>query len=602
MKLSYVTIEGMNKVIRKKYNLSEVSYLYGPNGCGKSTVLQAIQLALLGYIPGINKTNEAIFSHCNGYTMAVTLGIQDGDDEITVKRMWQKRKSSIASEVEITPNGYDIESLVKELELPIFNFDEFTNMSANTLKAWFVNFLPKDITEIDWDKELTIENETEDDKKYKDKIIDYIKNSDAEGVDLIISVNTYLKSLQSSLKDEISRLGSTVQSLTFYDDVDDNVNSSELEVKKKSLFDEISKISKAEAHNKARELVIQQNKVAQANIDAIHLPTENIEDCDEYKRLREESNNIQIEISRIRSEKSMLSDIANKYFTEMEKHTLWKSQKGVCPFTDELCDKVTDIANADRQKYEELKLKYQDAEANYRQKLNDESEIMDQQTEVFVRMNTIESEYKSLETYKSVIQDIPEEIIIDKNIDDIRNEISKIDDTILKLIANQKYRELSESLVKERFRAERNLELVKIWINLTGANGLQTRLTTQPFIALADIITNNLEPLFGKEVKAAFNLIEKANSFNFGIERDETYIPFNSLSSGEKCLFTLALMISIIQINNPVLKVIMIDDIIDHLDKNNASKLFGGLKNYTDIQFILAGAQECNINDIVVSI
>lgn len=603
MKLSYVTIEGMNKVIRKKYNLSDVSYLYGPNGCGKSTVLQAIQLALLGYIPGINKTNEAIFSHCNGYTMAVTLGIvSDNDGEITIKRMWQKHKSSIASEVEITPKGYDIESFVKELELPIFNFDEFTGMSANSLKAWFVNFLPKDITKIDWEKELTVEDEAAQDREYKNKVIKFIEDSDAEGVDLVISVNAYLKSLQSSLKDEISRLGNTVQSLTFYDDVDEGVDVESLNQKKSALYIAISEISKAEAHNRLREQAIQQNKIAQANIDAIHLPTENMWDNKEYKALKEEADDIEMILDALSADKSALSDAANEYFAEMEKHTLWKSQTGVCPFTNEACNKVTDIANADRQKYEELKTKYQETESQYRKKLNEESEIRDRQTEVFVKMNTIELEYKSLEQYKSMIQDVSDEIPIDRDVDAIKNEISEIDGIILKCIANQKYRELSDKLVEDRFRAERNLELVKIWINLTGANGLQTRLTAQPFIALADIITNNLEPLFGKDVKAAFNLVEKANSFNFGIERDETYIPFNSLSSGEKCLFTLALMVSIIQINNPLLKVIMVDDIIDHLDKNNADKLFTGLRNYADIQFILAGAQECSIKDIVVEI
>ena len=67
MKISSVTIEGMHKLGQpKKYTFNNLTYLYGPNGSGKSTVLEAIQLALLGYIPGMNKKNDYYAKSSNG--------------------------------------------------------------------------------------------------------------------------------------------------------------------------------------------------------------------------------------------------------------------------------------------------------------------------------------------------------------------------------------------------------------------------------------------------------------------------------------------------------------------------------------------------------
>ena len=51
MRIKSVHIQGMHNVEDKTYQLSNATYFYGENGAGKSTVLQAIQLALLGYIP-----------------------------------------------------------------------------------------------------------------------------------------------------------------------------------------------------------------------------------------------------------------------------------------------------------------------------------------------------------------------------------------------------------------------------------------------------------------------------------------------------------------------------------------------------------------------
>ena len=63
MKLKSVDIWNMHSVKNKHIELADKNILVGKNGSGKSTVLNAIQLALLGYIPGTNKQNRDIFNH-----------------------------------------------------------------------------------------------------------------------------------------------------------------------------------------------------------------------------------------------------------------------------------------------------------------------------------------------------------------------------------------------------------------------------------------------------------------------------------------------------------------------------------------------------------
>ena len=77
------------------------------------------------------------------------------------------------------------------------------------------------------------------------------------------------------------------------------------------------------------------------------------------------------------------------------------------------------------------------------------------------------------------------------------------------------------------------------------------------------------------------------------------------LSSGEKCIYTLALMMSIVQRCNSPLNVIMIDDLLDHLDDENAKMMFDSLSKIEEEQFILAGVKECkseNSNAIVMKV
>ena len=68
-----VTIRGMRKVNNATYSFTPQSnYILGNNGTGKSTILNAIQLAILGYIPGQSKKKKDIMANANGNHLEVS--------------------------------------------------------------------------------------------------------------------------------------------------------------------------------------------------------------------------------------------------------------------------------------------------------------------------------------------------------------------------------------------------------------------------------------------------------------------------------------------------------------------------------------------------
>ena len=116
MKLVGVNIDGLHNTSMNKYCFRpDVNFLTGKNGSGKSTILQAIQLALLGYIPGTAKTKSSILSHSfhNSITVELRLSDYQTNQDITVRRSFIKTGKNISENLEIYPDNYTIEDIVR---------------------------------------------------------------------------------------------------------------------------------------------------------------------------------------------------------------------------------------------------------------------------------------------------------------------------------------------------------------------------------------------------------------------------------------------------------------------------------------------------------
>lgn len=601
MQLKSITIEGMHSMHSKTFNFNNVNYLYGMNGVGKSTVLQAIQLALLGYIPGTNKTKEGIFRHANGHTMAVTAILEDNNTSVTIRRIWAGTPPKTISSVEISPENYDIKSIIAELELPIFNFNEFIGMTANKLKDWFISFLPGNATAVCWDKVLSDAVTGLDiaDSELLPSIVAYANELDAVGVEGVRNMNQYMKSLLSQKESELKRTQHTIQSLIFYDDEDiAGLTAEELQLKLQDL-----NAIKDAAMN--QQVIESQRRDILNRMAGLRTTSENYTDDPEYQCSASYCKTIQAEIVNTELQRYTISDKKATIDAAINIRKNVISGKGVCPFTNTNCDSIGDLIEQYSVEVSELvnekvllteKLSELDSKiAKLKQDLSGHEQ----------RRREIEKQYAEHANLTQRLNQLPTASEITVDVDHINEEIQVVMDNMVKVQANDRYTNLIDILTSDKYKLEQSIIALKTWIKLTDANGLQTSMMQAPFEQLAGQMDDYISKLFGSDVSAKFYLSSKANSFSFGINRRGAYIPYDLLSSGEKCMFTLALMLCIVQNSKSSLKLIMIDDLLDHLDDDNIISLFDSLYDIQDIQLIFAGVKpytSCNTNEIVIEV
>lgn len=599
MKLKSIRIIGMHNVVDKTYDINSIiTYFRGPNGAGKSTVLEAIQLVILGYIPGYNKTNEAIMKHSPTSEMQV---IGTFDDGTTIMRKWTRSGSSISSSVSTIPSMDKVELVDSQLELPIYNFSEFKDMTANKLKEWFISFLPSVSDSINWEDRL-IKSIGDRSTILRDNLLSSVLNQvnvlsgTYQGLELIQNLNTYLKTEQSFTKKEIERLESTIQSLVHYDE--DDLPGSKESVQNRiseymNMLTQLSEYESKLAHIDA----VNRKLVALDKVDLTTSATD-IEEVESYVEARNAVTNIQSEFDRAVAEKDDIDAKIDNLRREFDE--LSRIKDSTCPYTLAKCVAIQELVDENKLKLGQLQLsidKYvEDKDAAY-------AKMKEINNKLFVAKTNLEiiaSQYNTFFQLKSVSGD-PSSIVKPTELtrDEISANIQKLQESLSKIQANEKYNELIETITKDKFNATNDLEILKIWVKLTDANGLQTEMMSKPFENLAEDMNSYLSKMFGEETTAQFNLSSKANSFSFGLVRDNKYIEFDYLSSGERCLFTLALMICILNRSNTNLRTILIDDLIDHLDDDNAENVFKSIRRIDDIQFILAGVKCCEGEGVI---
>lgn len=603
MKIKSITIENMHNVAKKTYTFKEITYLVGRNGAGKSTVLEAIQLALLGYIPGYGKTNQDIFKHASNRVMGVKLTLDNDGKDVVIDRTWIGG-ASVKSELVVTPVGYDISSVLKDIELPIFNFNDFKDMTANKLKEWFISFLPNSGDDLDWGATLkgALSTEPIDQNLVANElaVIAELKKT-LTGVELVKAVNTHFKDLESFLKGQVASYKGAIDSLVHYDDIPADASSEEIKHQISELYDLKNKLDRADvladSYNRAKDAFNTQ-KIA---VDAMK------SECSAEEaaaKIDEANSTMEKNESEYRDLEAEFVDLS----AERKKLELIVKGGDVCPYTNSPCESITDMVSKAQKELKRLepKLDAISKEGDVIKSIIDSSrKVASKYSDHLMKLDSAikmldqrSAELKIVEdqmTYAVPPTDMTKAEIVDK--------ISELNDDLSKAIANEKYNEMMQNVTADKFKAEDSLEIVKVWDKLTGANGLQTQMMEKPFTDLADDMTEKLTSMFGKSTVAKFNLSEKANSFSFGVIREDSYIPFEVLSSGEKCLYTLAMMLCIMDRSKTDLRLVIIDDLLDHLDSDNMKFTFTSLlKLSKDIQIILAGVQPCDIKEIEVSV
>ena len=596
MNLSQVRIENMHG-INRTYCLKGLNYFVGPNGAGKSTVLQAVQLALLGYIPGYDKNKSSIFQHASAPHMSVELTIKDDSDaSIVLRRSWIQKGKDIVATAEL-PDNFTIEKLMGGLELPVFNFTEFIGMSANKLKDWFINFLPATSSTIDWAKELNASIADFGkilDPEYVTDTIAIANTTASGGVESIRTFNSMLKDSLSAKKAEYTRLQSTVNSLIHYDDCDDSLDESairaEIDAKNARLYAISSEIYQAHEQEKLMQ------KCAASKAAA---PADSVELDERFKsamKLRQESAD---NLSKIEPTITKTADEILTITTTIRSNGKIISGGGLCSYTNAKCDSVVAMLDKLKADNEELFAKSKELSAKLAELNAERSKLS---TSITHAENTIRqisacysTKHTDIEAYDRIASVKYDATKLQAESESINTNVKCLTDQLTQVVANKKYEALQSKLTADMYATQQIVEMLKVWIKLTDVNGLQSNMMAAPFAALASYMTEDLQTLFSDNtITADFNLTERANSFHFGITLEHgTYVPYNILSSGEKCLFVFALFASLMKSSGARLPMILVDDLLDHLDDKHINSLFNYLDHNKSLQVIIAGVKPC---------
>lgn len=589
MKIKSVLIEGMHNADKKFYTFSGSTYFHGPNGAGKSTVLQAVQLALLGYIPGTNKKPSDIFEHANNHMMSVTVTIDNDGSDVKIRRTWNEKKNSVSSDIVIEPESFDISSAIGNIELPIFNFSDFMNVSANKLKEWFISFLPKSAGSFNW--ESIINTPIDNGLKASEHTLEYANSVSAHldcDIDGVKTFHDQMKALLSVKNADQKRLVASIQSLVHYDDFDDEIDVESTNRIISNLQDTINKsreYAQIKASNAKINEMIANIECSDCSIDDLVKQKTSIND--EFdKKLREVESNISSLESKLHSTSAM----------KKSKYAVIASN-GICNYTNEVCaslkakvdDLKSEIAAADEE-ISQLTSQIDKEKVIWR-------ELQHKRNIKLSKVTSAISNAQRVELLKTQLADLPENFEA-VDIDFCYSEISRLQMMVAMYEANKRYDQLVETLTRDKFAVDNDIEVIKAWIKLTDANGLQNSLMSLPFEELTADMTKYVRKLYRRDdIETKFILSEKPNSFSFGLTINDSYIPFNLLSSGEKCIFTLAMMLCLVSRSNGSLKLVMIDDLLDHLDDAKAEMLFQSISEIDDVQIILAGVKNCVLGD-----
>lgn len=606
MYINSVTIDGLHRIEEPTtidFFGQPIVYICGKNGTGKSTILQAIHFCLYGYFEGTPKTKSAILAHSNGNKIEVSVDVVANDQShITATRKIEKVGNKIDESFE--QSDYSVNLDYSKLgAVPSLDFSSFLGMTSNKQKETLASLIPT--TSINKDvvinKLKALPSYNKDSLYILDQISDNF--SDMSSVEDIANVNSFLKSIQSSVNADLKRATSTSQTLIFYSDVDSSASENDVlsslnDLKKK--YESTLKAESAKYNNDKIKL-----QITSFGLDSL---CSTIREDEEYNKLVADKDAIN---KKLPDAKRDFDSYTNSYATA--KAEISQLQKVIdsgttCPILNVTCDNLVENSQSISSKLSEKRESLQtlssllEKSRSYYESLNKNAQYTNQ------RISDIEKKYQ---TRDALVSSMSENIEVSESSDVLRAEIDKLTDTLTKIRSNKQYESLQKQVNEDKFSYEHQLAFLKDAVKLTGANGIQTDAMKEPFVKIEKFMNDELNSIvsYGEKYtdksvklmsigshykrlgKVRFNIEAKANSFDFGFKSDDRFVPFAYLSSGERTMFSVLFLIALSYISNVDLKTVLIDDMLDNLDYDSFNAIMNAL-DCKDVQLICAGVHQ----------
>ena len=663
MKLTKIDFNGF-KNKKGVQALTGFDIFIGPNGVGKSSVLEAVKLGIVGEINGVAKP-MSIFKYSNNAN-DMTVGIETSNGYKVQRKYIRKEKidkktdelSAVYSEklsvsgfADSESNKIKQEDISKKIgDFPIgFDFQKFEGMTDTEKRNFIISFCKSSKITEDIVKEFLEKDKPDelDDEMFYNDIVELIDgangNTIQEKVDFMLLA---AKEQCSYFKKEVERQRMSIQKL--------NEKKTSYSISSKGLIIDKKKAEKLNeqliALEKELSIIQEENKRVSLNLQKITKVKEDIQVITNSKAIGD-SKDIERQIQSKKkdleklNEKSVsivkLLEVASKEYKELvekvkaqriifdktksngiELNTKFKTEvnlinqvkgtKGKCAINSSIpCnanfnswltaknEEISDLVELRRlYKKNEAELNQLEAQSekttSNREKLIAEQQTVIKETETINRQ-IVELE-KSLETLKNFDLVKKEKLEVKNNellslesdkkdivdLTDKENSIKDIRSSISSLRTEISQKEQLQALMAqikeaniEFDKTEKTLLIYKYLVDRIGQKGLQGEILRLLLAPIIDEVSNNLQIL---GVNKPFFITTKSDKdsevFDFGVGD----INFKTLSTGQKSILAIAMIIAFIRKAEVPVKILCLDN-IESIDSSNRVKIITGLSD-----------------------
>lgn len=686
MSIKKVIIENV-KGTSVEQELTGTDIFVGSNGIGKSTRIESLGTALLGYVPGAGKTPSETFK-LSSDNEAMKVGLElDGFSFIrTFSRNERKKKGTGETEVgfsesvSISPSKGEKTNTKKKARIEqevgsfpvMLDFGQFLNLSDSKRRDFIYSLSSNNDS---WNKErlqhfledelLTTETEVND-PDYYETLQEIIQESLTQFPDnfsfddgltaLSDYVDDQLKYWNKNKKDSEGAVRSLADLKNQERETDRNARQnkeelSKLREKHMDLKEQLAKDTvKKQAHDKKM-----------ARIEELKTGIDNLKNTPKHSNEELEKQIIELQGQLKPVPESKSADYMDKaddlskqseqakqeawnYKSEYQKLESRRDQiqstvdtinenKGVCviqkqischkdftPYVEhatkqiaELDKRMNELESQGVQKQEESKKLQDEAQAqrleaqkdnnNFRDVVNFNKQITDQinslKEEIAAndrKNENLQNNIDQLEVELNKLESEPVDAVapldvLEKQQASVLDQINELE---VKVQEQEKVKNKIQTLRQTMFESKKATMKADSYKDIKaqlGSNGVRGLIVKEQLEPIKKDIEANLK-LMAIDYEVFFQTTSDSGQevFQFGWIKEGRKTNFDSLSTGEKLIYLIAFMVTILERANPELKVLAIDN-LENLDKGNFKNALEGLKKLSGKldNIILAG-------------